>query len=145
MGFLGGGSFNMPDPFSPQAVAMRQEELQWQQEMARDEQAFQRSRAIEDREWQEDLEDRRALRKQKEEEERIRELKAEQMESLQEVEEEIQANLADEDESYTDMWRSLSTGTSGARNAARSQRTGRVKDDRSFADSFSSFLTGGDV
>jgi len=137
-----GSNVKMPDPFSPQAVAMRQEELEWQQTMAREEQAFQRTQAIEDREWQEDLESKRGLRKQKEEEERIRALREETEESLGEEEAQQMAESQDPDEAFTDMWTSLSSGVNGNR-SMRSQRTPMKKKDKSFVESFSSFLTGG--
>jgi hypothetical protein len=131
----------MPDPFSPQAVAMRQEELEMQQTMAREEQSFQRERAQEDREWQEDLESKRGLRKQKEEEERIRALRAEMQESLGEEEAQQMAESQDPDEAFTSMWTSLVSGVAGNRSSQQSVQRPQTKK-KSLGSMFSSFLSG---
>ena len=137
--FGGGGSISMPDPFSAAAVKFRKEELVWQQNMAREEQVYQRGQAQEEREWQEDLEDGRALRTQKEEEERIRALRSEQQESLQESQGQVEAAIQDTDETYTDMWNSLSSGVQSTQRTAYSTGT---TDKGNFADSFSKFIIG---
>lgn len=141
---LGGGGGSQPNPFSPEAVAMRKMELESQTAMAREESEFQRSMAREDREWQEDLESKRAMRKQKEEEERIRALRAEQTEVNEEVDA-MQHDLdADTDEGYTQMWSSLSSGVGSNRTARSSVPATPAKRNKSLDSAFSRFLRGSD-
>ena len=138
-----GSSPRQPDPFSPEAVAFRKEELEMQQRMAREEQAFQRAQSQEDREWQEDLESRKALRKQKEEEERIRALREEQGEALDEASE-MMAQMADDpDQFYSNMWSSLASGMGSSDRQAYSSggRRGKKRSSSVIANAFSDFLS----
>jgi hypothetical protein len=102
------------DPFSPAALATRKKEYEWQLKQARSEQNFQRALAREDREWMDNLEQRKALRKRKEEEARIRALEEQQAEGSEEAWEQADALAADPDQAFANMWASLAQGAGGA-------------------------------
>jgi hypothetical protein len=148
MGFIadifggGGQAAAAPNPFSPEAVAMRRMELESQSSMAREEAEFQRGMAREDREWQEDLEFKRSMRKQKEEEERIRALRDEQAEVNEQVDAMMYELDADTDEGYTQMWASLSNGVSSNRTASSTVNTDTKNN--ALDSAFSRFLRGAD-
>jgi len=140
-GLFGADAPQTYNPMSPEAIALRHDEMVHQKEMAREEAAYQRQMAMEDREWQEDLESSRALRKQKEEEERIRALRDEQSNINEEVAEQIAEGQQDVDQQYTQMWSSLSNGvTSGDRTSQAHTTPARSK--KRMDSAFSSFLRG---
>mgnify|MGYP001260123429 CR=1 FL=1 len=101
-----------PDPFSPAALQMRKDEYKFQTQQARMEQTFQRDLAREDREFMESLEERKALRKRKEEEARIKELQDQQEESVDEAFAQQDALAADPEQAFTNMFSSLAKGLS---------------------------------
>tara|TARA_R100000458_G_scaffold59044_1_gene68526 strand:+ start:945 stop:1349 length:405 start_codon:yes stop_codon:yes gene_type:complete len=133
MGSIFGSAPAAPDPFSARAVAFRREEREAIEKENREREARAREMALEDREWQEDLEERRATRKQKEEEERIRLLRQEQQQATETVEAMTENFGGDVDQRFGNMWSSLSSGVG----QARSNRS------RNVSDAYSRFLTGG--
>jgi len=137
MGSLFGGGGSAPDPFSPQAVEFRKWEREEATKSARAEHEWARAQALEDREWQEDLEDRRATRKQLEEEERIRLIRSEQQQANETVESINEDFGQDADQSFSNMWSSLNSGVSNARSGAQSSGTST-----GLGNAFTQFLTG---
>lgn len=105
-----------PDPYSAEAVGSRQDEYLWQQTMAREDMAFQRDEANTQREWEEDLERRKALSSTKEEEARIRALREEQEAAVESGQETAMAmgDMQDTDTANSNMWSSLASGSDGA-------------------------------
>jgi hypothetical protein len=130
---FGGSSPAAPDPFSERAVEFRTWERNEATRVAREEAEFARAMALEDREWQEDLEERRATRKQREEEERIRLIRQEQQQATETVESMTENFGNDPDQTFGNMWSSLSAGVGTALRSGRNQSLGNA---------YSRFLTG---
>jgi 5'-3' exonuclease len=84
--------------------------------MAREDMAFQRDEANTQREWEEDLERRKALSSTKEEEARIRALREEQEAAVESGQETAMAmgDMQDTDTANSNMWSSLASGSDGA-------------------------------
>jgi hypothetical protein len=102
----GGGGSQLP------SLEERKAEFQWQQQQARDDQAFARSMAMEEREWAENMASAKALRASKEEAARLASMQAEQEQVADEAEAQMDAIGSDIDQNYSgsNMWANLIHG-----------------------------------
>tara|TARA_Y100000310_G_C20103197_1_gene543718 strand:+ start:108 stop:488 length:381 start_codon:yes stop_codon:yes gene_type:complete len=100
----------------------RQMEFEWQQQMAREDQTFARKLAMEEREWAENMSERKAIREQKEEAARLSSLQEEQQEVAEEAAAQSDLVGADIDQVYSgsNMWASLVSGAGGGQSGAYS-------------------------